>query len=109
MSKRNLDSSSRRDFLRTAAAGASVVAASAIGVTELNAQQTPPASGLSPERLRIDIHGHYYPLQYLEMLDRFGGGGTGTAIARSAPGSGSPEELASRFATLDRAGVKVQI
>src|SRR3954453_4789259 len=91
MSKRNLDSSSRRDFLKTAAAGASVVAASAMGVPELDAQQTASPAGVVPDRLRIDIHGHYYPIQYLDMLDRFGGGGTGTTIARSAPGSGSPE------------------
>ena len=43
------------------------------------------------------------------MLDRFGGGGTGTGIARAADGSGSPQELQARFAMFDRAGVKMQI
>ncbi len=47
------------------------------------------------------------------MLDKMGaggsGGGTGTHIARIAPGSGSPDELASRFQMMDRAGVKMQV
>lgn len=63
----------------------------------------------APDKLRIDIHGHIYPDKYLDMLDRMGGSGTGTRIARVAPGSGSPEELESRFKMMDRAGVKMQV
>jgi 6-methylsalicylate decarboxylase len=63
----------------------------------------------TPERLRIDVHGHYFPTPYLDMLDRLGGPATGTRSARAVPADGSDEELASRFAMMDRAGVDMQI
>jgi 6-methylsalicylate decarboxylase len=66
-------------------------------------------SKTAPERLRIDVHGHYFPTPYLDMLDRFGGPGTGTASARAVPADGSKAELASRFAMMDRAGISMQI
>jgi len=62
-----------------------------------------------PERLRIDVHGHYFPTPYLDMLDRFGGPETGTGSARVVPADGSDEELASRFAMMDRAKIDMQI
>jgi len=36
-----------------------------------------------PERLRIDVHGHYFPTSYLDMLDGFGGPETGTEAPAS--------------------------
>jgi aminocarboxymuconate-semialdehyde decarboxylase len=63
----------------------------------------------APERLRIDVHGHYFPTPYLDMLDRFGGSGAGTRSARVVPADGSEKELASRFAMMDRAGIDMQI
>ena len=95
----------RREFLKTAAGGVATLVA---GAATAGGQQA-PAAATAPDRLRIDVHGHYFPNEYLDMLDRFGGGGTGTAIARNAPGSGSPQELQSRFQMMDRAGVKMQI
>jgi aminocarboxymuconate-semialdehyde decarboxylase len=62
-----------------------------------------------PERLRIDVHGHYFPTPYLDMLDRFGGPEAGTLCARVVPADGSDQELASRFAMMDRAGIAMQI
>jgi aminocarboxymuconate-semialdehyde decarboxylase len=62
-----------------------------------------------PERLRIDVHGHYFPTPYLDMLDRFEGPETGTLSARVVPADGSEAELASRFAMMDRAGIDMQI
>ncbi len=96
----------RREFLKATAGSVATVLA---GTTVPRAEQF--AAG-APDTLRIDIHGHYFPTEYLDMLDRFGGGGTGTAIARNAPqpgGSGSPAELRARFQMMDRAGVKMQV
>lgn len=62
-----------------------------------------------PETLRIDVHGHYFPPAYLDMLERFGGPEGGTMSARVVPADGSDKELASRFATMDRAGIDMQI
>jgi 6-methylsalicylate decarboxylase len=101
------DSVDRRMFLQAAAGGVAALVAESVGLAA--PQNTPAQAASAPERLRIDIHGHYFPNDYLDMLDRFGGGGTGTAIARAADGSGSPQELQARFAMMDRAGVKMQI
>jgi aminocarboxymuconate-semialdehyde decarboxylase len=92
----------RRVFLQTAAGGLAALVAESAGLAA-------PQAAAAPDRLRIDIHGHYFPNNYLDMLDRFGGGGTGTAIARAADGSGSPQELQARFAMMDRAGVRMQV
>lgn len=78
-------------------------------MSALGAQQPAGNTSGAPDRLRIDIHGHIFPIEYLDMLDRMGGGGTGTHSSRVAPGSGSPDELAARFQMMDRAGVKMQI
>jgi 6-methylsalicylate decarboxylase len=112
MDKPESSSFDRRDFLKAAVGGVATLAASSgllAGVSAPGVQPPGAAASGAPEKLRIDIHGHYYPNEYLDMLDRMGGGGTGTHIARIAPGSGSPEELESRFKMLDNAGVKMQI
>lgn len=62
-----------------------------------------------PERLRIDVHGHYFPTPYLDLLESFGGPEGGTMSARVVPADGSDEELASRFAMMDRAGIDMQV
>lgn len=101
----------RRNFLKVATGGVAALAtADAFGKAPLSSEQSPTAhSSQAPDRLRIDVHGHIYPNQYLDMLDSMGGSATGTRIARIAPGSGSPDELKSRFEMMDRAGVKMQV
>lgn len=109
MPKSRIPSPDRRDFLK---ATAGTMAAALAGTSVLGARQAAPAGSGAPDTLRIDVHGHYFPTEYLDLLDRFGGGGTGTAIARNAPqpgGSGSPAELQARFQMMDRAGVQMQI
>jgi aminocarboxymuconate-semialdehyde decarboxylase len=115
MKKPESTSLDRRDFLKTATGGVAALAAGAslISIPALAAQEPGTSVSGAPDRLRIDIHGHVFPVEYLDMLDRMGaggsGGGTGTHIARIAPGSGSPDELAARFQMMDKAGVKLQI
>jgi predicted TIM-barrel fold metal-dependent hydrolase len=94
----------RREFLKTAGGGLATLA-----VARTEAGAAPAGRQAVPERLRIDVHGHYFPTDYLDMLDRFGGGGTGTGSARAVPADGSPAELASRFAMMDRAGMQMQV
>jgi 6-methylsalicylate decarboxylase len=78
--------------------------------TELtDTQESGAYLSAAPHKLRIDVHAHIYPPEYLDLLDNMGGGGTGTHIARILSGSGSPEELAARFEMMDRAGVQMQI
>ncbi|MFQ5660950.1 MAG: amidohydrolase family protein [Gammaproteobacteria bacterium] len=109
MTKEEETSADRRDFLKVTAGGVATVLA---GTTVLGGQQSATAAFTVPDTLRIDVHGHYYPTEYLDMLDSFGGGGTGTIIARKAPmpgGSGSPAELKARFQMMDRAGVQMMV
>ncbi|MGH9678818.1 MAG: amidohydrolase family protein, partial [Candidatus Acidiferrales bacterium] len=96
----------RRNFLKAAGGGVAALAAGSAlsGMPALAASPSEP-----PDKLRIDIHGHIYPNEYLDMLDRLGGSPTGTHIARIAKGSGSKEELEARFQMMDRAGVKMQV
>ena len=65
----------RRRFLHTsvAASVASLLPPSAV------IMQGPP------DRLRIDVHAHIYPPQYLDLLDRIGCGGGSTQWQAPAP------------------------
>jgi len=111
MAKPETTSLDRRNFLKAASGGVAALAAgsSLAGMPSLAAQQPSADTSGAPDKLRIDIHGHIFPNAYLDLLDRLGGGGTGTHIARIVPGSGSPDELESRFQLMDRAGVKMQV
>jgi predicted TIM-barrel fold metal-dependent hydrolase len=89
----------RRRFLQTTAAASIASPFPSSAVTTQRA----------PDSLRIDVHAHVYPPHYLDVLDRFGGGGAGTPGSRIVAGSGSARELAERFAMMDRAAVQMQV
>ena len=59
--------------------------------------------------MRIDVHAHYFPTEYLDLLDRFGGSQVGTAIARNFLAGKEPKELEARFRMMDDAGVDMQM
>jgi aminocarboxymuconate-semialdehyde decarboxylase len=55
------------------------------------------------------VHAHVYPVNYLDLLDRFGGSAAGTAIARNLQAAATPEDIERRLAMMDRARVDVQV
>jgi len=57
----------------------------------------------------IDIHAHYYPVEYLDLLDRFGGSETGSAISRNCFADKSAGDLEFRFRVMDEAGIDMQV
>jgi predicted TIM-barrel fold metal-dependent hydrolase len=57
--------------------------------------------------MRIDIHAHYFPEKYLDLLQRFGSGATD--IARHRGAGGSSEELEARLELMDSAQVQMQV
>ena len=111
MAKPESESFDRRFFLKVATGGVAALAAGGTFATMPALGVSGPAAAASgaPDRLRIDVHAHIYPPGYLDMLDRMGGGPIGTRAVRRFPASGNPEDLESRFHTMDRAGVKMQV
>lgn len=59
--------------------------------------------------MKIDVHAHLYPVAYLDLLDRFGGSGVGTAIARGLHADNTQDDLDRRLAMMNKAGVDVQV
>ena len=57
----------------------------------------------------VDVHAHYFPTQYLDLLDRFGGSQTGTAIAKHFLAGNDPGDLDARFRMLSDSGIDLQI
>ncbi|CAM5256749.1 putative amidohydrolase (aminocarboxymuconate-semialdehyde decarboxylase) [Streptomyces spiroverticillatus] len=57
----------------------------------------------------VDVHAHYFPELYLDMLDEFHGSPAGTAGLRGAGGGGTPAEIEARLAAMDAAGIDVQL
>src|SRR5215472_2595404 len=56
--------------------------------------------------MHIDIHAHYYPESYLDLLQRFGS--EATDIARNWSAGGSHAELEARLELMDSAQVQMQ-
>lgn len=57
--------------------------------------------------MRIDIHAHYFPETYLDLLQRFGSEATDMARHRGA--GGSSDELEVRLELMDSAQVQMQV
>src|SRR5215831_19024067 len=57
--------------------------------------------------MHIDIHAHYYPESYLDLLQRFGS--EATDIARNWSAGGSHDELEARLELMDSAQVQMQV
>lgn len=57
--------------------------------------------------MRIDMHAHYYPESYLDLLQRFGS--QSTEIARHLGAGGGTEEIEARLELMDSVQVQVQV
>jgi hypothetical protein len=52
------------------------------------------------ERMRIDVHAHYYPKGYIEEMIRLG---------NNVPPAGQSADLSTRLATMDEAQCEAQV
>jgi aminocarboxymuconate-semialdehyde decarboxylase len=57
--------------------------------------------------MRIDVHAHFFPEKYLDLLERFGS--EATDIARQRGAGGSSDELETRLELMDSAQVQMQV
>ncbi len=57
--------------------------------------------------MRIDVHAHYFPDEYLDLLKRFGD--DTTDMARGLGAGGSQAELEARFELMEAANVQMQL
>jgi len=59
--------------------------------------------------VRIDVHAHYFPIDYLERLERVGNGEVATEPGRRSAWASRRADLDARLAVMDRAHVDLQI
>jgi predicted TIM-barrel fold metal-dependent hydrolase len=57
--------------------------------------------------MRIDVHAHYFPEKYLDLLQHFGS--EMTDMARHIGAGGSPDEIEARLELMDSAQVQMQV
>lgn len=57
--------------------------------------------------MRIDVHAHYFPTDYLDLLERYGS--TDTAVARGLRAGSDDGDIEARLAMMDVAGVDMQV
>src|SRR6516164_780706 len=57
--------------------------------------------------MRIDIHAHFFPEKYLDLLERFGV--SETNVARNRGAGDSQSELEARLELMDSANVQMQV
>jgi predicted TIM-barrel fold metal-dependent hydrolase len=58
--------------------------------------------------MKIDVHAHLYPTDYVELLDSFDGGWRSTLLV-GLRGGASKQEMGERIQMMDRAGVDLQV
>jgi 6-methylsalicylate decarboxylase len=59
--------------------------------------------------VRIDVHAHYFPVEYLDRLDRYGGNQATLFIRKAKMTSADSRGLESHFRNMDLAGVDKQV
>lgn len=59
--------------------------------------------------MRIDVHAHYFTVEYLDLLDELGGVEPTTRPGRRSLWPSPKDDLETRFAAMDRAGVDLEI
>jgi predicted TIM-barrel fold metal-dependent hydrolase len=59
--------------------------------------------------MRIDVHAHYFPAPYLDLIDALGRGEVETSMGRRGAKRTHAEDAALRLDAMDRAGVGMQI
>lgn len=57
----------------------------------------------------IDVHAHYFPTAYLDLLDELGRGEVETRSGRAGSWPSTADDLERRIEAMDRAGIDVQI
>jgi predicted TIM-barrel fold metal-dependent hydrolase len=57
--------------------------------------------------MRIDVHAHYFPEKYLDLLQRFGS--EATDVARHRDAGGGSDEMEARLELMDSAHVQMQV
>jgi 6-methylsalicylate decarboxylase len=91
----------RRRFLQSCFAAGLLNAGSKLDLPK------PPEEGKTSSI--IDIHAHYFPVEYLDLLDRYGGSETGSAISRDCLAGKASGDLQFRFRVMEEAGIDLQV
>ena len=59
--------------------------------------------------MRIDVHAHYFPVEYLDRLDQYGGNQASIFIRKAKLASADFRDLENHFRNMDLAGVDMQV
>ena len=59
--------------------------------------------------MRIDVHAHYFPVEYLDRLDQYGGNQATIFIRKAKLASADFRDLEKHFRNMDLAGVDMQV
>jgi len=59
--------------------------------------------------VRIDVHAHYFPIEYLDRLDRYGGNQATLFIRKAKMASADFRDLENHFRNMDLARVDMQV